>query len=79
MINYESKFSKLAQKIYKTRHDWVGKVIYWELAKKLKFNHTVLWYMPKPESILENDGWLVGFYGILTFVVYLMPNPFLCK
>ena len=24
-------------------------------------------------------GWLVGFYGILTFVGYLMPNPFLCK
>ena len=23
--------------------------------------------------------WLVGFYGISTFVVYLMPNPFLCK
>ena len=25
------------------------------------------------------DGWLVGFYGISTFVGYLMPNPFLCK
>ena len=24
-------------------------------------------------------GWLVGFYGILTFVGYLMPNPFLYK
>ena len=24
-------------------------------------------------------GWLVGFYGISTFVGYLMPNPFLCK
>ena len=24
-------------------------------------------------------GWFVGFYGISTFVVYLMPNPFLCK
>ena len=24
-------------------------------------------------------GWLVGFYGISTFVDYLMPNPFLCK
>ena len=23
--------------------------------------------------------WLVGFYGISTFVGYLMPNPFLCK
>ena len=24
-------------------------------------------------------GWFVGFYGILTFVGYLMPNQFLCK
>ena len=31
-----SKCSKLAQKKYKTRHDWVGKVIHWELCKKLK-------------------------------------------
>ena len=25
------------------------------------------------------DSWLVGFYGISTFVGYLTPNPFLCK
>ena len=24
-------------------------------------------------------GWLIGFYGISTFVGYLTPNPFLCK
>ena len=24
-------------------------------------------------------GWLIGFYGISTFVGYLMPNPFLYK
>ena len=24
-------------------------------------------------------GWLFGFYGISTFVGYLMPNPFLYK
>ena len=24
-------------------------------------------------------GWLFGFYGISTFVGYLMPNPLLCK
>ena len=24
-------------------------------------------------------GWLVGFYGISTFVGYLMPNPFSWK
>ena len=26
-----------------------------------------------------NLSWLVGFYGISTFVGYLTPNPFLCK
>ena len=30
--------SKLVQKKYKTRHDWVGRVTRWELCKKLKFN-----------------------------------------
>ena len=34
--------------------------------------------------IFISDGsfglvWFVGFYGISTFVGYLMPNPFLCK
>ena len=25
------------------------------------------------------DGWLLGFYGISTFVGYITPNPFLYK
>ena len=29
-----NKCSKLVQKEYKTWHDWVGKVIHWELCKK---------------------------------------------
>ena len=32
--------SKLVQKEYTTRHDWVGKVIHWKLCKKLKLDHT---------------------------------------
>ena len=47
--------NELAQKDYKTRHDWVGKVIHWELCKKLKFDHTNKWYMHNPESVLENE------------------------
>ena len=31
-----SECSKLAQKEYKTRHVWVGKVIHWEMCKKFK-------------------------------------------
>ena len=34
MINHISECRKLAQKEYKTRHDWVGKVIHMELCKK---------------------------------------------
>ena len=29
--------------------------------------------------IMTLVGWLVGFYGISTFVGYLTPNPFLWK
>ena len=50
-----SESSKLAQKEYKTRHDWVGKVIHWELCKKLKFDHTNKWYNDNPESVLKNE------------------------
>ena len=35
----KSECSKLTQKEYKTRHDWVGKVTHWELYKKFKFDH----------------------------------------
>ena len=40
-----SECSKSAQKEYKSRHDWVGKVIHWEMCKKFKFDHTNKWYM----------------------------------
>ena len=49
-----SKCSKLAQREYKARHDWVGKVIHWEMCKKFKFDHTNKWYMHKPAPVLEN-------------------------
>ena len=38
-----SEFSKLAQKEYKTRHDLVGKMIYWGLCKKSKFAQMNEW------------------------------------
>ena len=44
IINHKiSECSKLAQREFKTRHDWVGKVIHWELCKKLKFKLTTKW------------------------------------
>ena len=47
--------SKLAQKEYKTRHDWVGKVIHWEMCKKFTFDQTNKWFMHNPAPVLEND------------------------
>ena len=50
-----SECSKLAQKQYKTKHNWVDKVIHLELCKKFKFDHTNKWYMHNPASVLENE------------------------
>ena len=50
-----SECSKLTQKEYKTRHDWVGKVIHWDLCKKFQFDHTNKWYMRNPTSVQKND------------------------
>ena len=41
--------------MYKTRDDWVDKLIHWAMSKKLKFDHTNKWYIHNPESVLEND------------------------
>ena len=50
-----SECSNLVLKEYKARHDWVGKLIHWEMCKKFKFDHTNKWYMHHPEPVLEND------------------------
>ena len=50
-----SECSKLAQKEYKTRHDWVSKVNHWEMCKKFKLDHTNKWYIPNAAAVLENN------------------------
>ena len=50
-----SECRKLEQKEYKARHDWVGKVIHWEMCKQFKFDHANKWYMHNPVPVLEND------------------------
>ena len=50
-----SECSKLAQKEYKVRHDWLGKVIHWEICKIFKFDHVNKWYAHNPAGVLEND------------------------
>ena len=50
-----SECSKFAQKEYKAKHDWVDKVIHWEMCEKFKFDHTNKWYMHNPTPVQEND------------------------
>ena len=46
-----SECSKLAQEEYKAKHDWVGKVIHWEMCKKFKFDRA-----NNPAPLLQNDS-----------------------
>ena len=50
-----SECSKLALKEYKTRHNWVGKVIHKEMCKKFKFDDANKWSMHNPTRVQEND------------------------
>ena len=51
--------SKLAQKEFKTRHNWVGKAIHREQCKRLKFDHTNKGLMHKLESLRENETHII--------------------
>ena len=76
-INHISECSKLAQKEYKTRYDWVGKGIHWEMCKKFKFAHTNKWYTYNPAPVLEsNTHKLLWDFNIHTdhLISYRRPN-----
>ena len=47
--------SKLAQKENKRRHDNLGKIVPWKLARKSNFQAGDKWYEHEPESVLENE------------------------
>ena len=54
MINHIiSECSKLVQKENETKHNWMEKVIHWELCKRLKFDLSTELCIHKPESNLE--------------------------
>lgn len=54
-----SECPKLAQKEYKRRHDWVGKRVHWELARKHDFPVSEKWYEHIPEPVLENENYKI--------------------
>ena len=51
--------SKLAQKEHKRRHDNLGKIVHWKLARKSNFEAGDKWYEHEPESILENEDYKI--------------------
>ena len=51
-----SECCKSAQREYKTRHVWVGKMIHRELCKKFKFDHTTKWYVQPRIHPRKFDG-----------------------
>ena len=51
----DQSHDKQMQQISTEGDDWVGKVIHWEICKKLKFDHTTIWYMHNPAPVLENN------------------------
>ena len=50
-----SECSKMAQKEYKNRHDWVGRRIHWDICRTFGVNVSEKWYNHEPESVVEND------------------------
>ena len=50
--------SKLAQE-YKKRHDNLGKIVHWKLARKCNFEAGNKWYEHEPESDLENEDYKI--------------------
>ena len=51
--------SKLAQKECKRRHDNLGKIVHWKLARKRNFEVGDKWYEHEPECVLENEDYKI--------------------
>ena len=54
-----SGYSKLAQKEYKRRHDTLGKIVHWKLARKCNFEAADKLYKHGPDSVLENEDYKI--------------------
>ena len=54
-----SKCRKLAQKVYKRRHNSVGKHVHWHFSKKLGLNRARFWYEHEPENVVENKNFKI--------------------
>ena len=50
-----SECSKMAQREYKRRHDWVGRRVHWDVCKMYGIEVNDKWYQHEPVSVIEND------------------------
>ena len=50
-----SECSKMAQREFKRRHNWLGKKIHREVCLKYGFDVKRNWYENEPETTMEND------------------------
>ena len=68
------------RKEYKTKHDWVGKVIHCELCEKFQFDHTNKEYMHNQEFVQENETLKFPWdFNIQTDPLILVRRPDLVK
>ena len=51
--------SELAQKEYKRRHNNLGKIAHWKLARKCNFEAGGNWYEHEPGSVFENEDYKI--------------------
>ena len=67
---------KKLQKEYKRRHDNLGKIVHWKLARKCNFEAGDKWYEHEPESVLENEDYKILWdFSIQTNHVIEAPRP----
>ena len=50
----------------KERHDNLGKIVHWKLARKCNFEAGDKWYEQEPESVLENEDYILWDFSIQT-------------
>ena len=64
-----SECSKLAQREWKMRHEWVGKIIHWELCKKKIFHLTIKCYKHWEELIKRMTQPILWNFEIQAFLL----------
>ena len=50
-----SECCKMVQKEYKRGHDWMEKIIHWDVCKKNKIQVEEKWYEHEPAPVTENE------------------------